>query len=245
MSSAYFNVERLKSSCCSSFEEFNEKNCSPTHEHDDLTYFSRVTSNVSVELHQTFATLDQTVGILSDFKLLINAGKPIKAEQIQKIVEALNSQIKTGTHLSQELNRFAFFADVRLEEYKLASVLTNLYDLVRRFAVLKGGKLVINYPKESLKIKGDPFAIMHSVFLAYQALLTAMEPDTAITVSTLETASTVSVLVDGPKIELSSSGCIAGECDLGYINCVLQKEKGSSEYYTDDTGTHFVLTIPK
>lgn len=245
MSASDFNIEVLKNCCCSSFEEFNDKNCSPTHEQDDLTYFSRVTSNASVELFKTFASLDQTVGILSDFQLFIKAGKPIRAEQLQKVVDALNAQVKAGTRLTQELNRFAFFADVRLEEYKLASVLNNLHDLIKRFAVLKGGSLEIDYPDKNLKIKGDPFAIMHSVFLAYQALLTALEPEQSIRISTLDSGQTISVLVDGPLIKVSSAGCIAGECDLAFISCVMEKEKGRCEYYSDDSGTHFVLTIPK
>jgi len=218
--------------------------CSIAHEQDRLTFFSRVASSVSVELDQLFAGIDQTIGLLSDMLILAENGRELKPEKLRRIYDTLRTQLNTGAQLVDHLNSFAYSADVPSANAELTETLADILSLLQRFLVARGVGSRVSLPEKRVSAAVSPFKLQHAVFLAYQALLTGATEGDYITLTAGQDSRGLFVTIQGPIINARESGCIAGECDLDFIDCMMKEINGSAEITDVEGETRFKLSLP-
>ncbi len=151
---------------------------------DSLAFFGAVSASVSHELNNVISIIDQTAGLIEDMIAGEERGVPISIERLGTASATVRKQTGRGLDIIHKLNRFAHSADLPLVEFDINGVLTNLVGLTQRLASLKRSELEFKPSAEAPRITGNPFLLQQILFSAIRLLLTAVEPNDKIVLTT-------------------------------------------------------------
>lgn len=128
-----------------------------------LAFFGRIAADLSHELRNRFATINEKDGLLSDLLELSRRGGPTDPERLV----SLSSDIKKHVDLAQvncsDLSRFAHLTDDETREENLDEIVALIARLTRRRGLLHGMEIA-SRDRAHVSARVNPFQLGFAVF---------------------------------------------------------------------------------
>ncbi len=128
-----------------------------------LAYFGRIAADLSHELRNRFATINEKDGLLSDLLEISRRGGPTDPERLV----SLSSDIKKHVDMAQEncsdLSRFAHLTDDEIREENLDEIVALIARLTRRRGLLHGLE-ISSRSRAHVSTSMNPFQLGFAIF---------------------------------------------------------------------------------
>lgn len=160
-------------------------------------FFGAITASLSHQMNNVLATINELSGLLDDFLLAAEKGKPLDPERLRKATQRIAAQVERGQDYIKRLNRFAHTVDEPTGVIDVRDSLEALSLLCRRFATLKRAELHLDLGTQAPVLEGCIFDFQHIVFRGLRIALAAAEEGDRIEVRLLPSADGVRVTITG------------------------------------------------
>ena len=144
-----------------------------------LQFFGKMSANISHEINNALAIINENAGLLQDFSLMANKGMPLDPERLNSIAGKLIHQIRRAEGIVKNMNRFAHSLDEPTKSINLADVVDFVAVLSARFASMRGVKVELKPVESPVMITTNPFLLENLIWLCLDyAMDTAGEGNT-------------------------------------------------------------------
>jgi signal transduction histidine kinase len=138
-----------------------------------LQLFGKMSASISHDLKNVLAVINENAGLLEDFCLMAEKGKPLDLARVKRLAGDLKSQIRRGDQIITTLNKFAHSADRESVPIDLGELLGLLAALSLRFASMRGVSLEIHKPVAPVTVTTFPFGLLNLLWLCLDYAMTA------------------------------------------------------------------------
>lgn len=97
-----------------------------------VQFFGKISAAVSHDLKNVLAIINEKAGLLEDFCLMAQRGKPIDPERIDAVTAQVKGQVRRADKIIREFNRFAHTTDHPVASVDLNACIANLVQLAQR-----------------------------------------------------------------------------------------------------------------
>ena len=77
-----------------------------------------MSASISHEIKNALAIINESAGLLEDFSLLAEKGRPIDPERLKLLAQSVLKQVQRADGLVKKMNRFAHSADDAIKNYR-------------------------------------------------------------------------------------------------------------------------------
>jgi len=140
---------------------------------EGLQFFGRVSASVSHEIKNVFAVINEAAGLIEDFTLMAERGKPLQPERLKSAANAIQGQVRRGDTIVKNMNAFAHSTDEAVREVNLADLLGLTVALAGRLADMKQIRLTAG-DCEPVSLAADSFDLMRLLHSSIAAALDAL-----------------------------------------------------------------------
>lgn len=131
------------------------------HHQQELYFFGRVSANVSHEIKNYLAVINELGGLLEDISLM--AGKNSQAldpERIRTMAGNIASQVSRADHVIKAFNYFSHSVDKEYSYVDLKKLISTMITLTSRLAGMKNTEINLDEQSaENLSLYTRPFAL--------------------------------------------------------------------------------------
>ena len=130
-----------------------------------LQFYGKITASVSHEIKNVLAIINENAGLLEDFTLMADQGKPIDPARLKMMAAAVKKQIGRADGILKNMNHFAHSIDKVFTEVDLNQTIEQFMALTERFVAMQAVKVDLQLPTSPLKIPTAPFFLMNLLWL--------------------------------------------------------------------------------
>jgi signal transduction histidine kinase len=138
-----------------------------------LKFFGRISASISHEIKNVLAIVNENAGLLEDFTLLADRGKPIDPARLKMMAQTVKKQVGRAGGIIQNMNRLAHSIDQTFTTVDLVQTIDLTIALTARFAALRGVKVDLQLPEGPLSIGTAPFFLMNLLCLCLDFSMSA------------------------------------------------------------------------
>ncbi len=212
---------------------------SKTSGNEGLRFFGKMTASISHELKNVLAVINENAGLMEDFALMAQKGKPIDPERIKGLAGKIISQVRRGDGIITNMNRFAHSVDEEKKRFNLNELLDLMVALSGRFASMRGVSLKRTSSEIPVLIHTNEYDLQNLVWRCLDFAMNGAGQKSEILVASEKTD-------DGVRIRVSAAGGFSGECCSDFPG---RTEKDLTAalictLYVDSTLGEILLTLP-
>ena len=124
---------------------------------EGFQFFGKMSASISHEIKNALAIINESAGLLEDFSLLAEKGRPIDPERLKLLARSVSKQVQRADGLVKKMNRFAHSADDAIRIFDLGEILDLVVSLVQRSGRHAGGPVGFGYTGSSGNGGHQPF----------------------------------------------------------------------------------------
>jgi signal transduction histidine kinase len=164
---------------------------------EGFQFFGKMSASISHEIKNALAIINENAGLLEDFMLLAEKGRPIDPERLKSLAGQVMKQVKRADDLVKRMNRFAHSADEPSKNIDLGETLELITSIAQRLASRRDARVDLVIPEQSEKLATNPFLLENLIWLVLDFILAAGHKAVHLLPESTE---------DGPRIRFSLSG---------------------------------------
>jgi C4-dicarboxylate-specific signal transduction histidine kinase len=134
--------------------------------HIGVSFFSKMSASISHDIKNVLAVINENAGLLEDFCLMAEKGKPLDPARVKRLAGDIKNQIQRGDRIVTTMNRFAHSADSDSMPVDLGELLDLFAALALRSASMRGVSLEVNRPAASVTVTTSPFMLLNLLWLS-------------------------------------------------------------------------------
>ena len=138
----------------------------------ELQFFGKMTASISHEIKNVMAIVNESAGLLEDYTVMAEKGRPIDPGRLKTVSQRVTTQIQRADVIIKNLNRLAHSVDEFEKSVGIMETLELAVALTGRFADMRGVKLNFQPPSDFPTVITSPF---HLLNLIWQVLDFAMD----------------------------------------------------------------------
>ena len=138
-----------------------------------LQFFGRISASISHEIKNVLAIVNENAGLLEDFTLMADRGKPIDPARLKMMAAAVKRQVARADEIIQNMNRFAHSIDQTASTVDLDQTLELFIALTARFAAMRGIKVELQLSASPLRIPTAPYYLLNLLWLCLDFCMSA------------------------------------------------------------------------
>jgi len=158
-----------------------------------LQFYGTITASVSHEIKNVLAIINENAGLLEDFTLMADRGKPIDPARLKIMAAAVKKQIGRADGILNNMNRFAHSIDEIFSEVDLNQTIEQFTALTERFASMRGVKVDLQIPASPITIRTAPFLLMNLLWLCLDFCMSASADEKLLELVVEETENSVRI----------------------------------------------------
>jgi len=156
-----------------------------------LQFFGRISASISHEIKNVLAIVNENAGLLEDFTLMADRGKPIDPARLKLMAAAVQKQVGRADEILKNMNRFAHSIDETMAEVDLNQTIELFMALTDRFTAMRGVKVDLQLPENPLTIPTAPFFLMNLLWLCLDFSMSASGDEKRVELVVEETENSV------------------------------------------------------
>ena len=138
-----------------------------------LQFFGRISASISHEIKNVLAIVNENAGLLEDFTLMADRGKPIDPARLKMMAAAVKKQVGRADGIIKNMNQFAHSIDHTTATVDLGQTIELFIALTTRFAAMRGVKVDLQLPASPLTIPTAPYYLMNLLWLCLDFSMSA------------------------------------------------------------------------
>ena len=158
-----------------------------------LQFFGRISASISHELKNVLAIVNENAGLLEDFTLMADRGKPIDPARLKIMAAAVKRQVGRADEILKNMNRFAHSIDQTTTTVDLDQMINLFIALTARFAAMRGVKVDLQLPANPLTIQTAPYYLMNLLWLCLDFSMSASGDEKRVELVVAETENSVRI----------------------------------------------------
>ena len=132
---------------------------------EGLQFFGKMSASITHEIKNVLAIINENAGLLEDFTLMAEKGRPIEMERFKTVAGKIKNQVRRADGIVKNLSRFAHSADAFTEEIDLNEVLKFVVSLSGRLADMQGIALEQMHADRPVMVTTTPFCLQNLLCL--------------------------------------------------------------------------------
>ncbi len=141
-----------------------------------LEFFGRVTANLSHEMKNCLAIMNEQTHLLKELLQMWIQGREQDPRRLEDLAGKIIERIHETDRVIKRLNTFAHSADEESRVLEAGQLLELVSRLYRRLAALKGLELEMSPPHRGLTLTANPFFLEAALFACLDTVCQAAEP---------------------------------------------------------------------
>ena len=158
-----------------------------------LQFFGRISASISHELKNVLAIVNENAGLLEDFTLMADRGKPIDPARLKIMAAAVKRQVGRADEILKNMNRFAHSIDQTTLTVDLDQMFELFIALTARFAAMRGVRVDLQLPASPLTIPTAPYYLMNLLWLCLDFSMSASGDEKRVELVVKETENNVQI----------------------------------------------------
>jgi len=158
-----------------------------------LQFFGRISASISHEIKNVLAIVNENAGLLEDFTLMADRGKPIDPARMKMMAEALKRQVGRADGIIKNMNRLAHSIDQTITTVDLVQTIELTIALTARFAAMRGVRVDLQRPASPVTIATAPFFLMNLLCLCLDFSMSASADEKRVELVADETENSVRI----------------------------------------------------
>jgi len=142
-----------------------------------LQFFGKVCASISHDIKNVLAVINENAGLLEDFCLMTEKGRPIDPGRLKRLAGDIQEQIRRGDRIVTGMNRFAHSADAPSMDVDLSELTDLLAALALRFAAARGVQVHVKRPLGAVRITTAPFVLLNLMWLCLDEAMASAGSD--------------------------------------------------------------------
>ena len=138
---------------------------------EGFQFFGKMSASVSHEIKNALAIINESAGLLEDFTLLAERGRPIDPERLKLLAQSVMKQVHRADGLVKNMNRFAHSADDPMKSIDLGEMLELVVSLAQRLAAMREARLDLVLPDHPVMVATDLFLLENIIWSCLNFLL--------------------------------------------------------------------------
>ncbi|MEJ5364917.1 MAG: hypothetical protein WHS86_07445 [Desulfosoma sp.] len=189
----------------------------------DAAFMGKITAGATHELKNVLAIVGESAGLLEDLLQAPSSRDFPHRERILKALTSIRDQVRRGTHILTQLNRFAHGADSDTASVRLGDVLENLKALSDRFLRQKALSLTLSGAPgaDQVAVQACPVSLQRLLFTGLMALAQEVPQGETLCIET-------GAETDGLWCRLSRSKGALEEEAVGAIRRIFEDESAAA-----------------
>jgi C4-dicarboxylate-specific signal transduction histidine kinase len=135
-------------------------------------FFGKMSASISHEIKNTLAIINEKAGLLEDFTVLAEQGRPIDPERLKSLAKGIMAQIQRADGLVKRMNQFAHSSDDPLIMIDLGETLELITAIAQRLASMRQAQVDLRLPDHPLLVVTNPFLFENLIWSCLEFLLT-------------------------------------------------------------------------
>jgi len=156
-----------------------------------LQFFGRISASIAHEIKNVLAIVNENAGLLEDFTLMADRGKPIDTERLKMMAAAVKRQVARADEIIKNMNRFAHSIDQTTSTVDLDQTIELFIALTARFAAMRGVKVERQLSASPLRIPTAPYYLMNLLWLCLDFCMSASGDEKRVELVVEETENSV------------------------------------------------------
>ena len=158
-----------------------------------LQFFGSISASISHELKNVLAIVNENAGLLEDFTLMADRGKPIDPARLKIMAAAVKRQVVRADEILNNMNRFAHSIDQTTLAIDLDQIFELFIALTARFAAMRGVRVDLQLPASPLTIPTAPYYLMNLLWLCLDFSMSASGDEKRVELVVKETENSVQI----------------------------------------------------
>ena len=158
-----------------------------------LQFFGRISASISHEIKNVLAIVNENAGLLEDFTLMADQGKPIDPARLKMMAAAVKRQVGRADEIIKNMNRFAHSIDQTATTVDLDQTIELFIALTARFAAMRSVKVDLQLPASPLTIPTAPYYLMNLLWLCLDFSMSASGDEKRVELVVEETENSVRI----------------------------------------------------
>ena len=158
-----------------------------------LQFFGRISASISHEIKNVLAIVNENAGLLEDYTLMADRGKPIDPVRLKMMAAAVKKQVDRADGILKNMNRFAHSIDEIFTDVDLNQTIEQCMALTERFAAMRGVKVDLQLPEIPISIQTAPFFLTNLLWLCLDFCMTASGDKKHLELAVEETENSVQI----------------------------------------------------
>jgi len=139
---------------------------------EGFQFFGKMSASISHEIKNALAIINESAGLLEDFSLLADKGRPIDPERLKGLAQSVLKQVQRADGLVKKMNRFAHSADDAIRIFDVGEALDLVISLVQRLAAMREARVELVLPDHPVMAVTNLFLIENIIWLCLEFFLT-------------------------------------------------------------------------
>lgn len=140
---------------------------------DGFRFFGRVTASISHEINNVLATIYENAGLVEDLLSAAERGRPLDANRLKDLASRVQTQVRRGRGIVENMNRFAHSVDESRNSVDLSELLSLSASLAQRMASMHGVVLEPQKAGKPVQVRTDPFLLQNLIWLCLDFIMEA------------------------------------------------------------------------
>ena len=158
-----------------------------------LQFFGRISASISHELKNVLAIVNENAGLLEDFTLMADRGKPIDPARLKIMAAAVKRQVGRADEILKNMNQFAHSIDQTTLTVDLDQMFELFIALTARFAAMRGVRVDLQLPASPLTIPTAPYYLMNLLWLCLDFSMSASGDEKRVELVVKETENSIQI----------------------------------------------------
>lgn len=158
-----------------------------------LQFFGSISASISHELKNVLAIVNENAGLLEDFTLMADRGKPIDPARLKIMAAAVKRQVGRADEILKNMNQFAHSIDQTTLTIDLNQMFELFIALTARFAAMRGVRVDLQLPASPLTIPTAPYYLMNLLWLCLDFSMSASGDEKRVELVVKETENSVQI----------------------------------------------------
>ena len=153
-----------------------------------LQFFGKMCASISHDIKNVLAVINENAGLLEDFCLMAEKGRPIDPARLKRLAGDIQEQIRRGDRIVTGMNRFAHSADAPSMDVDLSELTDLLAALALRFAAARGVQVHVKRPRGAVRITTAPFVLLNLMWLCLDEAMAFAGPERTVELAAEDSA---------------------------------------------------------
>ncbi|MEW5733732.1 MAG: hypothetical protein AB1921_02695 [Thermodesulfobacteriota bacterium] len=146
-----------------------------------LTFFGRITANMTHEIKNVLAVINEISGLFSDLCTAAERGRPLDPAQLARLSGKMCEQIQRADGVVKRLNRFAHSVDSPCQAVDLQEMLELFSNLTRRLSEQKSVTVTVRTSDPACTCGTDHYGLLLLLFLGLEMVWENVEKGSSVT----------------------------------------------------------------